>query len=229
MGERVDRRAARREATIAEIVDAAWALAAEHGLSGVSMRELAARVHMRAPSLYTYFASKHEIFDAMFAQAAQVFAHEVAATFAELDVPGADARAVAHEVAHRFFRFCTEDVVRYQLLFQRTLPGFEPSPASYAAQLEAYAAQARWFSRIGVRSTAALDLWTAVLTGLASQQIANDPGGRRWAVLVDRAVDMVLADIAPTVLAKSARGRRRPTAKMGVKATGTRGTSGRRG
>ena len=33
------------------------------------MRDLGARVGMRAQSLYSYFPSKHAIFDAMFAEA----------------------------------------------------------------------------------------------------------------------------------------------------------------
>jgi hypothetical protein len=39
---------------------------------------------------------------------------------------------------------------------------------------------------IGVHDQEALDLWTAVLTGLTDQQISNDPGGSRWTQLVDR-------------------------------------------
>lgn len=40
---------------------------------------------------------------------------------------------------------------------------------------------------------ATLDLYTAMLTGLASQQISNDPGGDHWPRLVPDAVDRVLA------------------------------------
>ena len=68
---RTDRRAARREATKAEILDAAWALVREHGLAALALRDLAARVGMRAPSLYQYFPSKHAIYDAMFTQGTQ--------------------------------------------------------------------------------------------------------------------------------------------------------------
>ena len=38
-----------------------------------------------------------------------------------------------------------------------------------------------------------LDLWTALVGGLATQQVSNDPGGDRWRRLVDRAVDMFVA------------------------------------
>ncbi|WP_208028771.1 hypothetical protein [Rhabdothermincola sediminis] len=36
----------------------------------------------------------------------------------------------------RFIRFCTADPVRYQLLFQRTIPGFEPPAESCALAVE---------------------------------------------------------------------------------------------
>src|SRR5689334_5657038 len=68
-----DRRAERREATRTEILDAAWELVRAHGLAALSLRDLAGRVAMQAPSLYSYFESKHAIYDAMFARGAQEF------------------------------------------------------------------------------------------------------------------------------------------------------------
>src|SRR5215472_3019213 len=68
-----DRRAERREATRAEILAAAWELVRAEGLAALSLRDLARRVGMQAPSLYSYFDSKHAIYDAMFAQGAQDF------------------------------------------------------------------------------------------------------------------------------------------------------------
>jgi AcrR family transcriptional regulator len=47
------------------ILDAALECFAEQGYSRTSMRELAARVEMRAPSLYNHFASKREIMQAL--------------------------------------------------------------------------------------------------------------------------------------------------------------------
>src|SRR3954449_10517322 len=63
-----DRRAERREATKAEILDAAWEMVRAEGLAALSLRDLARRVGMQAPSLYSYFDSKHAIYDAMFLQ-----------------------------------------------------------------------------------------------------------------------------------------------------------------
>ena len=101
----------------------------------------------------------------------------------------------AKSVARAFVDFCTSDPVRYQLLFQRTIPGFTPSPKSYAVAVDVYEQMKGHLATIGVREEAAVDLWTAVLTGITDQQISNDPGGDRWTRLVDRAVDMLLADV----------------------------------
>jgi AcrR family transcriptional regulator len=185
--ERPDRRAARRDATKAEILDAAWALAREVGLSGISLRDLAGRVGMRAPSLYQYFDSKHAIYDAMFADGYR----QALAAREQLDVDTGDFGSALKVWARGFMQFCTADPARYQLLFQRTIPGFEPSPESYALAIEFLERSRRAFADAGL-DDAALDLWTALTTGLTSQQISNDPGGDRWARRVDEVVDMFL-------------------------------------
>ena len=54
----------------------------------------------------------------------------------------------------RFFvEFCTEDPARYQLLFQRTIPGFEPSPESFAISVDGLRARARAARRARRRPT----------------------------------------------------------------------------
>ena len=190
----LDRRAARRASTRQEIVDAAWQLAREHGLSGLSMRDLGDRVGMRAQSVYSYFASKDEIYDAMFREGYAAFVERMD----DYDpAPGTDARTSLRLFAHRHFAFCTSDPVRFQLLFLRTIPGFEPSPESYAVAVRALASIQTTMARFGVTDPDASDLATAVFTGLTSQQIANDPGGDRWERLIDRAADMLLAEVAP--------------------------------
>jgi len=45
----------------------------------------------------------------------------------------------------------------------------------------------------GVHGERALDLFRALITGLISLQIANDPGGERWTRLQDDALEMFLA------------------------------------
>ena len=53
-----NRKTERREATRREILAAAWEIAHERGLVSVTLREIAARIGMQPPSLYSHFASK---------------------------------------------------------------------------------------------------------------------------------------------------------------------------
>jgi len=186
-----DRRAERHEATRAEILEAAWDMVRAEGLAALSLRDIARRVGMQAPSLYSYFESKHAIYDAMFAQGARA-ALETMTT----DIATDDPRAALREGAHRFFEFATSDPARAQLLFQRTIPGFVPSAEAYAPAIETLQLTQARLAAAGITDPEATDLWTALVSGLISQQLANDPGGTRWARLIDRTVDMYLADVA---------------------------------
>ena len=180
-----DRRAERHAATRAEILGAAWELARANGLAGLSLRDLARAVGMQAPSLYGYFDSKVAIYDAMFAEgAAQYLEGE-----RHLVLSG-DALTDLKAGVHFFVEFCTSDPVRYQLLFQRTIPDFEPSPESFAIAVDGLEATRDRLATMGFTDPAVLDLLTAIGTGLTDQQISNDPGGDRWVRLVDEAMEM---------------------------------------
>jgi AcrR family transcriptional regulator len=180
-----DRRAERRESTRAEILEAAWELARTQGLAGLSLRDVARKIGMRPPSLYWYFDSKHAIYDAMFAEGNR----QLLARLAEQDWP-ADPRALLRLTARVFVEFSAEDVDRYELLFQRTIPDFEPSPGSYALAMRVFEQMRARFAAAGLTDPAQFDLWTALAAGLAAQQTSNDPGGDRWLRLVDEAADM---------------------------------------
>src|SRR4029077_20167141 len=99
----------------------------------ITLREVAGRVGMRSPSLYSHFDSKNAIFDAMFGQAWT----EWWAVFASLERPAAAPRALLAG-AEAFFDFAVADLARYQLMNQRTLPDFRPSDEAYAVSLAAY-------------------------------------------------------------------------------------------
>ncbi|MFN2536379.1 MAG: TetR/AcrR family transcriptional regulator [Pseudonocardiaceae bacterium] len=186
-----DRRAERFEATRREILDVAWELVRTDGLGALSMRDLGTRVGLRAQSLYVYFPSKHAIYDAMFADANRELLDRRRALR-----PAADPTAALRELAYQFVEFCTEDTVRYQLLFQRTIPGFEPSEQSYAVAREVLDWGRRVLAGVGVTDPADVDLYTALIAGLVAQQNANEPGGDRWTRLLDRMIDMYLAEVA---------------------------------
>lgn len=180
-----DRRAERHQATRAEILDVAWEIARVDGLAALSLRDIAHRVGMRPPSLYTYFDSKNAIYDAMFAQGAQQFADAE-----PWDRYSGDALADVALMFGSFVAFCAADQARYQLLFQRTIPGFEPSLESFAIAEASLARIIDQLATYGIDDPEAVDLFTAIGTGLASQQLSNDPDGDRWLRLVDQAAAM---------------------------------------
>jgi AcrR family transcriptional regulator len=187
-----DRRAERREATRAEIVAAAWEVVSENGIGALSLRDVAERVGMRPPSLYEYFDSKNAIYDALFADGNRRLLE--ALTREESLEPLDKIRARTHD----FIAFCVENPARSQLLFNRIVPGFEPSEESYALAVISLAALHEEFTHLGVTDPTAVDLYTALVGGLISQQIANEPGGKRWIGLADEVIDMFLNHLRDT-------------------------------
>jgi AcrR family transcriptional regulator len=181
--------ALRRKRTEDEIVAAAWDLVREHGVAGLSMRELGDRVGMKAQSLYSYFASKNDIYDAMFREGQLAFAAVMTITAADLG-DDESTTATLRLAGRRLFDFCTSDPARYQLMFQRVIPDFEPSPETYELAVESLDLARERMRAAGFDPDRDLDMWTGLMTGLVDQQISNDPGGTRWERLIDDAVDM---------------------------------------
>lgn len=168
----------------------AWRLMAEHGVAGLSMGDLGRAVGMRPQSLYSYFASKHEIYDALFAQGFDALLDERRSL--EL---GDDPEEALRRGCRNFVEFCVADPARSQLLFQRSVPGFEPSPASLERTRDALSYLEQWVTAAGVEDPSAVDLLRALLIGLAGEQIANEPGGDRWTRHLDRLLDAFLLTV----------------------------------
>ena len=182
---RRDRRYARHQATKREILDTAWKMVRDDGVNALSLRALARAVDMEPQSLYTYFASKHSVYDHLFADGNR----QLLARFDLLAVSD-DPRRALQAVARLFVTFAAEDQARYELLFLRTIPDFEPSPESYAIAVEVFARGRSILTGVGLNNPDDFDLWTALVSGLSSQQLANDPGGDRYIRLIDNAVAM---------------------------------------
>lgn len=180
-------RALRRQDTVRRILEAAWRLSRDRGLTGWTLRDLGAEVGMRAPSLYGYAESKNALFDLMFADGYR----ELIGRIDDQERSG-DPQELVREAARLFVNFAAEEPARFQLLFQFTAPGFEPSEESMALARHVLDELAGALAAAGVEDPEDVDLWTATLTGLASQQVSNDPGGDRWRRLVDVAVDRLL-------------------------------------
>jgi AcrR family transcriptional regulator len=181
-----DRVTRRRRAAVEEILVMAWTLAAEQGIAGISLRELASRLGMRPQSLAWYVPSRNALYDQMFAQGHQQFLECLSAA-EPLDV---------HRAAQAFAGFCVANPPRYQLIAQRTVPGFTPSAESAALARRTFGAWRAALAGAGVTGQEAVDVLTAVVKGVVDQQITVDPTGDRFLRHLDLVIDMFLAHSA---------------------------------
>lgn len=155
---------------------------------------------IRGPSLYRYFDSLSALYDALFALGQERNARVVQEAIALLP-PGVDRiRAGTRAVV----RWCADNPALAQLLYWRVIPGFEPSAETFAAGIDAMGKLRGEFSeavRAGqldarADSDEAALLLTIQISGLITQQFANEPGATfeqgRFTALTDSAIDLVL-------------------------------------
>jgi AcrR family transcriptional regulator len=151
---------------------------------------VADRVGMQPPSLYSHFASKNAIYDAMF-EAAWNDWWAQSMTLAETAPKNRRARLIA--VALAYFDHAVADLARHQLMNVRSLPDFEPSPEAYQAALQSYQVMRE---QLPMTSPEDIDVYTALISWLVAQQLANDPGGERWRRLLPRVISYLADDLA---------------------------------
>jgi AcrR family transcriptional regulator len=184
------RRAARHARKRAAILAGAWKLAEDVGVAGISLRKLAALVDLTQPALYTYFTSKDDLYDAMFREGFDLLLADLDA----FDEPDAQPEA-DHAAVVRIIEWCRAHPRHFELMFQRPVPGFVPTAASYGLSLELDRRVEEWLARLGITDGQLVDLLGSVPLGLVSLQLANEPDGDRWTKLVPRAMQLLLDGI----------------------------------
>jgi AcrR family transcriptional regulator len=199
----LDRRQRRRLETIEQVLDVAVDVMHEQGVAGLTLGEVARRMGIRPPSLYGYFDGKHALYDALFERGWRALQAELTAAAAAMD--GADLVADLHAGAAELVRWAVEHPAYSALMFWRPVPGFVPSERAYApaVELDTDGRAAILRLRDGGVLPADVDVdrayraYTAVVSGVISQQLSNAPHeafetGAFTAVLPD-VVDMWLA------------------------------------
>ena len=188
-----------------EALDAAVAIMEEAGVGGLSMSEIARRLGMRQPSLYKYFPSLHAVYDALFARGLEGSGAAVQAAVAE----GPGGVATIRAAGRALVRWAVENPALAQLQYWRPVPGFAPTPETFAPSVRlmdqlhaAFAAAVRAGTlHPDAASAEAPRLFTVVLSGLISQQMANEPGADydtgMFTSLTDAALDMFFARYEP--------------------------------
>jgi AcrR family transcriptional regulator len=162
---------------------------------------------MRPPSLYQYFPSKLAVYDALFERGARqtlAILESYQSRIAEDPLEGlAAAQAAWNE-------WVMANPVQAQLLYWRPVPGFEPSPKAYqpALQLQdlGWAALQAAVDAGQLAPAAASEeggaLYTILMAGVISQQLANEPAATaatgRFTRLTPTVLDMFVRYYAPT-------------------------------
>jgi AcrR family transcriptional regulator len=176
----LDRRQRRRRGTLSEILEVSLEVMREEGVAGLSLAEVARRMGIKPPSLYKHVDSKHAVYDALFAAGTR--AHWAAV---EAEIEGLDPNLGALEtVFEASVRWCVEHPTLTQLMFWRPVPGFEPSPASFAIAQAVNERTVQFLAAVvdnsELRPEAAapsgLALLTCLVSGVITQQLANEPG-----------------------------------------------------
>lgn len=174
-----ERRQRNREEMISAILDAARAVMREEGVAALNLQEVARRVGMRAPSLYTYFPSKIAIYEALFVMGMRMYRERVeqiiqtyGGTWEGLNAGLTNAMTFAHEYPEL-----------YQLVFERPVPGFVPSEEGMEEGRKLDEITHRFMAELvnsglaepGVPAEQASYLFIAVMQGLAALHVANEP------------------------------------------------------
>ena len=177
------------------LLAAAHDLLATDGASALTVRGVASRAGMSTMNVYSRFGGKDGLVDELFTDGfrrLQSAIREVPDT----DDPLADLRACGAS----YRRFARANPTYYALMFQRSVPEFEPSPAALEVASGALAILAHRLGRAMDAGTltsadpldAAASVW-ATCHGLVSLELAeNRPHGIDWGPVYERTIEALL-------------------------------------
>ena len=201
----LDRRARRRQETITEILGIAVQVMTDEGVGGLTIAEIARRLGVQAPSIYKYFPSLLSIYDELFRRG-QLDHLDALRTAVSSAPPGL---AAVHAAAEAAGRWAAANAALAQLLFWRPVPRFTPSAEAFAPSQEmselfrSALASAVGTGDLGAdaATTAGVDLLSALVAGVMSQYMANEPGTPwgtgRFTPLLPRLVELLRSAYPP--------------------------------
>jgi len=200
----LDRRARRRQETIAEILDLAVAVMTEHGVNGLTVSEVARRLGVQAPSIYKYFPSIGALYDALFQRGMEENLRVLQAGMTDRQ-PGLDALTAGLEASGRWV---LQNQALAQLMFWRPVPSFEPSADAMAPSEEIARLQMQAVADavdVGELGPEALDqagyLVAILIKGVLTQAMSNEPhlawGRGRYTPLFPRLMALLPAAYPP--------------------------------
>ncbi len=185
------------DAMVHKILDMARAIMREQGVAALSIQELARRLDLRAPSLYHYFASKMEIYDALFRFGFTLFESQMEQALQDPKTW----QEYARKSFEGYLSFAQQNPDLYQLCFERPVPGFAPSEESLQVSvkiLQKSYRRAEEFKRTihsDLSPQQLVDLLIAIMHGITAMHQSNEPelppGQGRFGSLIPAALDLL--------------------------------------
>ncbi len=170
----------------------------ERGVAGLSLREVARRVQLQASSLYEYFPNKVSLYDSLYRMGVLRYQEQRQRMAARQSGPFCWEYVDAWLTT--YMQFACDQPELYQLTFERPVPGFKPSAESMAESERMLADFQQTIQRAVDEGSLqpntsvphAVDLLIAMMHGLTSQHVANEPhlpvGAGRFGSLIPDAV-----------------------------------------
>lgn len=194
------RRRRNREEIIEDIVTIARDMIRSDGAASLSFNAIARQLGIKPPSLYTYFDSKHAIYDALFHRGWTLFMQQ-----ADVEMGRAGSlRDKLMRIFETYLRFAQENPDFYQIMFQRPVPDFVPSEESLELSFSSLDRFTEYLQTLlesegidpGMPYHEARDIVLALVHGLTELHLANNPelpvGEGRYGGLIHQAVDTLL-------------------------------------
>jgi AcrR family transcriptional regulator len=191
------RRQRNHDAMVDSILETSRAIMREQGVAALSMQELARRLDMRAPSLYHYFGSKMDIYDALFRMGFRMYAEHNRASIVGAETWQEEIR----QSFEAYMTFAMHNPDLYQLCFERPVPGFIPSAeslqVSFGLLKDTYRHAAHLMESMDtdLAPEQMVDLVIAFTHGLTALHMANEPhlplGQGRFGSLIPAAMTVL--------------------------------------
>jgi AcrR family transcriptional regulator len=194
------RRNITRDEIIEDIIQIARDMIRADGAASLSFNAIARELGIKPPSLYTYFDSKHAIYDELFRRGWMLFLEEVEKYYMQ---EGSLYQKLVW-LFESYMRFAQENPDYYQIMFQRPVPDFVPSEASLELSFTSLARFTEYLQHLleseGIHPAMpyeqARDIIIALNHGLTEQHLANNPelpvGEGRYGGLIHQAVTVLL-------------------------------------
>ena len=171
----------KRDLMTARILDTAREIMRAEGVAALSMQELARRLDLRAPSLYNYFSSKTDLYDALVRLGFSLYGKQIA----ELTAPATQGASCWQDELRlnieAYMSFALDNPDLYQLCFERPVPGFVPSAQSLQLSFnilhQSYQRAAGLLPMMDtdLNPQQFVDLIIAIMHGLTALHLANQP------------------------------------------------------